>query len=243
MTMHTAKGLEFKAVFITGVEEGLLPHQMSVDEVGGINEERRLMYVGITRARERLFLTLASTRAVFGDVSVAMPSRFLQEIPEGLIDWRQSPGEVTSRGGTESRALNAPRGSGYGGGGSGSRSRSDSSVSFGSGGASGGYSSAAVSEPASGNMQSALDKWRERKKAAKQAQAAGGGFPNTIMGSVRDNGTMELAPGDRIRHEEYGEGRVSAVTGEGSKRIAHAVFDSVGERKLLVKLAPIEKVE
>lgn len=239
MTMHTAKGLEFKAVFITGVEEGLLPHQMSVDEVGGINEERRLMYVGITRARERLYLTLASTRAVFGDVSVAMPSRFLQEIPEGLIDWRQSPGEVTSRGGTESRALNAPRGGGYGGG-PGSRSRSESSVSFGT---SGGYSSAALSEPASGNMQSALDKWRERKKAAKQAQAAGGGFPNTILGNVRDNGDMELAPGDRIRHDEYGEGRISAVTGAGSKRIAHAVFDSVGERKLLVKLAPIEKLE
>ena len=243
MTMHTAKGLEFKAVFITGVEEGLLPHQMSVDEVGGVNEERRLMYVGITRARERLYLTLASTRAVFGDVSVAMPSRFLQEIPEGLIDWRQSPGEVTGRGGTESRALNAPRGTGSGAG-SATRSRRpvDSNVSFGSGG---GFSSgsAAVSEPASGNMQSALDKWRERKRVAKQTQAAGGGFPNTIMGSVRNNGDLELTPGDRIRHDEYGEGRVSAVTGAGTKRIAHVVFDTVGERKLLVKLAPIEKLD
>ena len=241
MTMHTAKGLEFKAVFITGVEEGLLPHQMSVDEVGGVNEERRLMYVGITRARERLYLTLASTRAVFGDVSVAMPSRFLQEIPEGLIDWRQSPGEVTGRGGTESRALNAPRGSGSGAT-SRSRRSTDSSVSFGSGG-SFSSGSAAVSEPASGNMQSALDKWRERKRAAKATQAAGGGFPNTIMGSVRDNGDLELAPGDRLRHDEYGEGRVSAVTGAGTKRIAHVVFDSVGERKLLVKLAPIEKLD
>src|SRR5690606_31298335 len=81
MTLHTAKGLEFKAVFITGVEEGLLPHQMSVEEPGGISEERRLMYVGITRARERLYLTLASTRATFGDIAAAMPSRFLQEIP------------------------------------------------------------------------------------------------------------------------------------------------------------------
>nr|WP_244303297.1 UvrD-helicase domain-containing protein [Leucobacter coleopterorum] len=191
MTMHTAKGLEFKAVFITGVEEGLLPHQMSVDEVGGINEERRLMYVGITRARERLYLTLASTRAVFGDVSVAMPSRFLQEIPEGLIDWRQSPGEVTSRGGTESRALNAPRGGGYGGSGAGSRSRTDSSVSFGSGG---GYSSAAVSEPASGNMQSALDKWRERKKAAKQAQAAGEGSLIRSWGTCATTVTWSSRP-------------------------------------------------
>ena len=246
MTMHTAKGLEFKAVFITGVEEGLLPHQMSVDEIGGINEERRLMYVGITRARERLYLTLASTRATFGDISVAMPSRFLQEIPEGLIDWRQSPGEVTGRGGTESRALNAPRGSSSGAGGYGSRSRGrvDSSVSFGASGAAGrGSGSAAVSEPASGNMQSALDKWRERKRLAKEAQAAGGGFPNMIGGATRDNGDLELAPGDRITHDEYGEGRVSAITGAGSKRVAHVVFESVGERKLLVKLAPISKAE
>lgn len=92
-------------------------------------------------------------------------------------------------------------------------------------------------------MQSALDKWRERKRVAKQTQAAGGGFPNTIMGSVRDNGDLELTPGDRIRHDEYGEGRVSAVTGAGTKRIAHVVFDTVGERKLLVKLAPIEKLD
>src|SRR5690606_35386809 len=104
MTLHTAKGLEFDTVFITGVEEGLLPHQMSVDEVGGISEERRLMYVGITRARRRLYLTLASTRSTFGDINVAMPSRFLQEIPEHLIDWRQSPGEVPRRGGDETRA-------------------------------------------------------------------------------------------------------------------------------------------
>ncbi|MBK0419713.1 UvrD-helicase domain-containing protein [Leucobacter sp. CSA1] len=247
MTMHTAKGLEYRAVFITGVEEGLLPHQMSVDEIGGVSEERRLMYVGITRARERLFLTLASTRAQFGDISVAMPSRFLQEIPEALIDWRQSPGEVTGRGGTESRALNAPRGGQ--GSASGSRAgrgatRTDSSVSFGASTAGrGGSGSAAVSEPASGNMQSALDKWRERKRLAKEAQRAGGGFPNLIDGTARDNGDLELTPGDRIRHDDYGEGRVTGVTGAGSKRIAHVVFDSVGERKLLVKLSPIAKVE
>ena len=64
-----------------------------------------------------------------------------------------------------------------------------------------------------------------------------------VGSSVRDNGDLELVPGDRIRHDDYGEGRVTAVTGVGSKRIAHAVFDSVGERKLLIKLSPIEKVD
>lgn len=237
MTLHTAKGLEFPVVFITGVEEGLLPHQMSVDEVGGVNEERRLMYVGITRARRQLYLTLASTRATYGDIGVAMPSRFLQEVPAALIDWRQSPGEVTGRGGAESRALNAVRGD--------ARprrtpSRSESGVTFGGGG---GRSAAAVSEPASGNMQSALEQWRERKRLAKAAQAEGRGFPNLVGATTRDNEHLELAPGDRITHDDYGEGRITGITGAGSKRVAHAVFDSVGERKLLVKLAPIAKVE
>ncbi|MEG0362184.1 MAG: ATP-dependent helicase, partial [Aurantimicrobium sp.] len=115
MTLHTAKGLEYNAVFITGVEEELLPHRMSAGEPGGPAEERRLFYVGITRARKRLFLSLAMSRAQFGQTNVAMPSRYLQEIPSELIEWRQSPGSVNGRDGYQSRALNA-RGSRYDGG-------------------------------------------------------------------------------------------------------------------------------
>src|SRR6218665_1201948 len=70
MTLHTAKGLEYDSVFITGLEEGILPHQMSAHEPGGLAEERRLFYVGITRARRRLYLSLAMSRAQFGEVSV-----------------------------------------------------------------------------------------------------------------------------------------------------------------------------
>ncbi|KAB1663149.1 ATP-dependent helicase [Pseudoclavibacter sp. CFCC 13611] len=94
MTLHTAKGLEYPAVFITGLEEGLLPHQMSIDEIGGLAEERRLFYVGITRARRRLFLSLAINRTVFGQTRDQLPSRFLDEIPSELIDWRQHPDEI-----------------------------------------------------------------------------------------------------------------------------------------------------
>lgn len=232
MTLHTAKGLEYRAVFITGVEEGLIPHQMSFDEPGGPAEERRLFYVGITRAREILHLSLASTRAQYGDISVALPSRFLQEIPAELIDWRQSPGEVTSQGGTQSRALNS-RGSGYSSSGYSSRS---------SGGSAGpNYGSLSVSEAASGKMQSSLEAWRERKRQAKQGQAEAT-FPNTILGSVRDNGDLSLSVGERIRHDEYGEGDVTRVTGEGSKSIAHVRFDRVGDKKLLIKIAPITKL-
>ncbi|WP_127820201.1 ATP-dependent helicase, partial [Microbacterium sp. CPCC 204701] len=88
MTLHTAKGLEYDAVFVTGVEEDLIPHRISAGEPGGPQEERRLFYVGITRARKRLYLSLAMTRAQFGEVTVAMPSRFLQEIPAELLHWR-----------------------------------------------------------------------------------------------------------------------------------------------------------
>ncbi|MDH6237950.1 UvrD-helicase domain-containing protein [Cryobacterium sp. CG_9.6] len=202
MTLHTAKGLEYDAVFLTGVEEGLLPHQMSANEPGGPAEERRLFYVGITRARKRLYLSLAMTRAQFGDINVAMPSRYLQEIPAELIDWKQSPGMANSRGGTQPRALNARR-DGYGGG-FGGRSKE----------------------------QAGLPPAPPKPKTA---------WPNGIA-TVRDNGGLELAAGDRIRHHDFGEGRVNQVTGEGTKRIAHVQFDTAGAKKLLIKIAPIEKI-
>ncbi|MFI8593940.1 ATP-dependent helicase [Microbacterium sp. NPDC078428] len=213
MTMHTAKGLEYDAVFVTGVEEDLIPHRISANEPGGPAEERRLFYVGITRARKKLHLSLAMTRAQFGEVTVAMPSRFLQEIPAELIDWRQSPGDVNSRGGG-SRALNARRPGARGGssnwgarslpeGGSASRRFGDDLVP----------------------KSSSIDR-----------------FPNRIPAKVRDNGDLELAPGDRIRHDDFGEGRVDAVTGEGAKRIAHVRFDAAGQKKLLIKVAPIVKL-
>ena len=67
-------------------------------------------------------------------------------------------------------------------------------------------------------------------------------FPNRIPAKVRDNGDMQLGPGDRIAHDDFGEGRVDAVTGEGAKRVAHVRFDKVGAKKLLIKIAPIEKL-
>jgi DNA helicase-2/ATP-dependent DNA helicase PcrA len=85
MTVHSAKGLEFHAVFITGLEEGLFPHENSISEQDGLEEERRLMYVALTRARRRLYLTLAQTRMLHGQTRYNIASRFLEEIPEELI--------------------------------------------------------------------------------------------------------------------------------------------------------------
>jgi DNA helicase-2/ATP-dependent DNA helicase PcrA len=87
MTVHAAKGLEFDAVFITGLEEGLFPHENSVSNQSGLEEERRLMYVAITRARERLYLSLAQSRMLHGQTRYAMRSRFLAEIPEQHLKW------------------------------------------------------------------------------------------------------------------------------------------------------------
>ena len=85
MTVHAAKGLEFKAVFISGLEEGLCPHEQSLYENSGLEEERRLMYVAVTRARQRLYLSHAQSRMLHGQVRYGIPSRFLDEIPEALL--------------------------------------------------------------------------------------------------------------------------------------------------------------
>jgi DNA helicase-2/ATP-dependent DNA helicase PcrA len=87
MTVHAAKGLEFHTVFITGLEEGLFPHQNSQNEDGGLDEERRLMYVAITRARRRLYLTFAQSRMLHGQVNYGIASSFLRELPEELLHW------------------------------------------------------------------------------------------------------------------------------------------------------------
>ncbi|MDR0481305.1 MAG: ATP-binding domain-containing protein, partial [Gallionellaceae bacterium] len=87
MTVHAAKGLEFHTVFITGLEEGLFPHQNSANTDGGLDEERRLMYVAITRARRRLYLTFAQSRMLHGQVNYGIASSFLRELPDELLHW------------------------------------------------------------------------------------------------------------------------------------------------------------
>ncbi len=86
MTLHSAKGLEFPLVFLAGMEEGLFPHRMSMDNINGLEEERRLCYVGITRAMNKLYLSHAESRRLHGEVNLCRPSRFIKEVPKQLID-------------------------------------------------------------------------------------------------------------------------------------------------------------
>lgn len=117
MTLHSAKGLEFPAVFLTGLEEGLFPHSRSADEDDDLEEERRLCYVGMTRARVRLFLSHASRRRVFGEYRAAAPSRFLAEVPEELVRQLDVSAEGRrgwSTGGYGENVYGGRRGSAYG---------------------------------------------------------------------------------------------------------------------------------
>src|SRR5262249_4229554 len=110
MTVHSAKGLEFDAVFLTGLEEGLFPHEQSAMEKDGLEEERRLAYVAITRARKRLYLTFAQTRMLHGQTRYNLPSRFFDELPEALLKWltpRYTPGRRSA--GLASSGYAAPR--------------------------------------------------------------------------------------------------------------------------------------
>jgi DNA helicase-2/ATP-dependent DNA helicase PcrA len=100
MTVHAAKGLEFHTVFVTGLEEGLFPHENSLSEHGGVEEERRLMYVALTRARRRLYLTQAQSRMLHGQVRYHVASRFLDEVPRELVQWL-SPHRARARGALE----------------------------------------------------------------------------------------------------------------------------------------------
>ncbi|MFI1993359.1 DNA helicase PcrA [Actinoplanes sp. NPDC020271] len=114
MTLHTAKGLEFPVVFLTGLEDGVFPHMRAMSDNSELEEERRLAYVGITRARQRLYLSRAVTRSAWGQPQYNPPSRFTDELPTELVRWERTGGSYTSWSGT---------GGGVGGRGGGDRAR------------------------------------------------------------------------------------------------------------------------
>jgi DNA helicase-2/ATP-dependent DNA helicase PcrA len=182
MTLHTAKGLEFDVVFLTGIEEGLLPHKMSFVQPGGMAEERRLFYVGITRARKKLHISLALARSMFGDTEPSTPSRYLQEVPPELIEWRDSGAK---------------------------RSEFRASIA-----------------DTQGFRQ--VDRPKTEWKGA--------------ISSVRNNVDMVLEKGDLVEHADFGRGKVINVTGEGPRATAEINFGQAGVKRLLVRVAPIEKL-
>jgi len=183
MTLHTAKGLEYDVIFLVGLEQGTLPHVRSFDEPGGVAEERRLLYVGMTRAKQKLYLSSALQRTLFGSTTAFLPSSFLGDIPIELI---QSEGATRASAGTIT----------------------------------GGYRGMAPSATP--------------PKARTEIAGA--------ITQVRDNGSLQLEIGDRIQHQDYGQGVVTELRGEGARQVAQVNFDSGATKSLVVKIAPIEKL-
>ncbi|MEI7033071.1 DNA helicase PcrA [Streptomyces pratensis] len=182
MTLHTAKGLEFPVVFLTGMEDGVFPHMRALGQTKELEEERRLAYVGITRARERLYLTRAAMRSAWGQPAYNPASRFLEEIPDQHLEWkRRGP-------------MAAPAG------------------------------------PTSG-ITSSLSSSRSRSGPSGFATRRGAEKP-----------VVTLVAGDRVTHDQFGLGTVTAVEGFGDQ--AKATVDFGGERpkKLLLRYAPVEKL-
>ena len=221
MTVHTAKGLEFPAVFVTGMEDGTFPHQRSLGDESELEEERRLAYVAITRARERLYLTRAAVRSAWGTPQEMPPSRFLDDIPAELLDVRRTA--------TSGERMRASYGGSYGSGsyGSGSYGRSRRSEgrdpwgdadtgAFGSG------RGGASAQPAGVRKVTRMGV----APAAKPAE---------------DKPVLSLKVGDRIKHATLGAGTVTGIEGEGPRTVARIRF-GLGEKRLLVRMAPMEKI-
>jgi len=167
MTLHAAKGLEFPVVFLTGLEEGVFPHNRALTDLTELEEERRLAYVGITRAMDRLYMSYAMRRTLFGNTFAHPKSRFLEEMPSVEVIGNVVP---------------MPR-------------------------------------PAGG-------RWRE----VAIHETAGAGVQ------------LKLQVGDRVRHPKWGEGLVSAAEGAGGDGLLTIMFPNVGEKMVMLKYAPLEKV-
>jgi ATP-dependent DNA helicase UvrD/PcrA len=198
MTLHSAKGLEYPFVFIIGMEDGVFPHIRSLGEPHELEEERRLAYVGITRAMQRLHLTSAWSRMLHGTTQYNPPSRFLDEIPAELIDEVGGARRLRSRG---ERGSHGSRGSTtYGG----DRRRIGGDAN--------------------------------RDRMVDQAIAAGSG--PTASGAD----TIGLRIGDDVRHSQWGDGVIVDIEGSGDKAEASVHFPSVGEKRLLLSWAPLEKI-
>ena len=185
MTLHTAKGLEFPVVFLTGMEDGMFPHQRSLVDPQELEEERRLCYVGITRAMQRLYLTLASQRGQWGEGLSNPPSRFIDEIPRILVE------DISPK-------------------------RSTASLSY------------------FGSLNNSQFKSNGEPEARSQRRSA---FNN----NSRAGGLDDLKIGDDIVHGKWGEGVVTSIKGSGEKTEIRVRFPVIGEKTLLLSLAPIKK--
>ena len=213
MTMHSAKGLEYPVIFLVGLEDGVFPHLRSLGEVDELEEERRLAYVGVTRAQQKLYLSHAWSRTLFGSTQYNPPSRFLEEIPAELLSEvegsrsqrRKSPGKMSqsSWGGNRDGQVDAAI----------SRGRKTGGTKAFSGGA--------------------------QKKGSWAGTEVGVGVQRPEPSGADDIG---LKTGDGVRHSTFGEGVLINLRGSGENIEATVRFSDGREKVLLLSWAPLEKI-
>lgn len=260
MTIHSAKGLEFPYVFVVGMEDGIFPGDMAKYNEEDMEEERRLCYVAITRAKKELYLSTSRTRMIFGQTRRNPPSTFLSEIDPDLLDESQSP-ELAGYGGGfgagyGTYSTNVPGGrSGYSGA---SRGYLNSEYNAAPRGFGGGYSSGFVSggheSPNSygGRHQvqsTGFGSGYGRSRAGGNTAPAGAGTstlagaPGATPKKPEVKKTVSYAPGDIVDHRVFGRGKVLKATPIAGDCIVEIQFDRVGVKKTMANYAPLKKVE
>ena len=230
MTLHAAKGLEFPVVFLVGMEDGIFPSGRSLQE-DGEEEERRLAYVGITRAEKKLFMTRAYSRLLYGKTQNYRESRFMQEIDDSLLE---KEGVTVSDSYYSSSFYTNDSKSSYGTRSQtssyGARSTSQSTSSTGGGGLFDRYRSSSQSSNGGGYLQ---------KKQTTPARIQRADKPQASSTSSTDGWTV----GMKVSHKKWGTGTVVRITGEGDRQELDVAFAGMGIKRLLASFAPIEKIE
>ena len=221
MTLHTAKGLEFPVVFLTGMEDGTFPHMRSLHDDSELAEERRLAYVGITRARQRLYISRSAVRSAWGAPNEFPPSRFLEEVPEDLWDWRrrESSTQYLRRGG-----------SAWGG-----QARGGSARGGARAGSSGGTWSPQRKSPSEG-VGGRIGRPKDAGTTAGTGATFGSATPR------KDADVPSLDVGDKVTHDAYGLGTVVSLEGSGPNSVARIDFGADGTKRLLLRYSPVTKL-
>ena len=216
MTLHSAKGLEFPVVFLVGMEEGIFPGYKSIGEQKELEEERRLCYVGITRAKKNLYLTCAKQRTIFGSTSCNPISRFIKEIPQELLDGYE---EIESKK-TENEEFR------------------DSTFNWRYGYSENTYASKIKTYKFNDTVEPSVAASTTNEFKFRTAES----FLNSLKKENEVN-LDQYQKGQRVYHKKFGEGTISALEPEGNDIKVDIDFDKAGHKRLMAKYAGLEIIE
>ncbi len=225
MTIHAAKGLEFSCVFAGGLEETLFPSAMSINTREELEEERRLFYVVITRAKKKLWISYANSRYRFGNLIQNEPSRFIDELPEDYLDRSFAGGGIKNQGFinfNQSSAFDRMNGGGWGSGGS-RREASDAERRYG--------------PPPAKKQAPAQPSYLPPKPAAPKV------VEHTPSADFVASDTSNLKVGERVEHQKFGFGEVVKMEGAAHNPIATVKFEHNGEKKIMLNYAKLRIIE